>query len=108
MSRLPVSAPADVVVGAEVVDGAALVVVAAVVAAHVHRPEISQDAHTLSLLTCHFCIGKLMSRLPVSAPVGVVFGAEVVDGAALVIAAAVVAAQLRSTSLIFAFVSLWH
>ena len=88
MIRLPFSAPADVVVGVEVVEGAALMVVAAVVTVRVHRQEISQDAHHFSLLTCHLCIDKLMSRLPVSAPVG----AEVDDGAALVIAAAVVAA----------------
>ena len=51
MSRLPANAPADeaqvAVVGAVVVEGAMLVVVAAVVAAHVHRQEISQDAYQL-------------------------------------------------------------
>ena len=53
MSRLPVSTPGAVVIGARVVEGAALVVVAAVVAAHVQRQKVSIGAHHSCLLASH-------------------------------------------------------
>ena len=51
MSGLPVSAPAGVVLGADVVEDAALVVEAAVVAAHMQRQTIGRDAHHSSLVS---------------------------------------------------------
>ena len=73
--------------------------------------------HTTHLFSC--TVAALISGLPVSAPVDVtqlaVVGATVVEGAMLVVAAALVAAhvqraegQSRCTSLISAFVSLPH
>ena len=51
MSWVPDSTPAGVVLGANVVEGAALVVEAAVVAAHMQRQTIGRDAHHSSLVS---------------------------------------------------------